>query len=683
MSSLAMSGVFSGIETDVLIARSMAFNRMPLNRLEASKATWQVKDLAVADLESRLAVFKSQVDSLRSSDTLERMRGTSLDTDVLSASASASAIEGSYVIEVNQLATAHRLVHTTGLAETDTRVGVSTSAARNVNGVADADAVWFTTSTNGATYTFDFGDQADIDAVALGVSTGYSMNQVAALINVRSQAVSGYDAAAVVEDSGQYYLELTAEELGPIGELTHALTGGDAIAEFADEADWTKTDGQGGAFVYTYDGVTRTLNTGSGTTLTDLVDLINNDAGNPGVTASLLEYNSTYHLSLGARETGSAYAITIDDGATTLVGLDTSDFTETQQARDAQIKVDGFPPGGEDWIERSSNTVSDVIPNVTIGLRTTGTTTITVARDTEPLRSDLSNLAAVYNGLVDKIVELTGVNERTGSGGALRGDSTVSRLLDSLRSAIASPVAGFLSGSDPLTLAAEIGLEFGQTGDDGLPAFDEIGKLHLDESTLSDALASNYRAVLDLVGAVGTGSSDSNDIQFTSADESTEGGTYEVRVDFNASGAVMMAMVRREGQTAWRNLAIDGSELTGEDDTPEEGLKLTAVWDSGQGAYTEYADVRVRQGFAQLLYNRVDGLLDEVTGVIVGRRDHYDSAIATIDKNIEFQERLLVTKQKNLERKYARLELTLAKLDAQRGAFDSLFAALAANDNKE
>ncbi len=41
MSETALSGVFSGIDSDVLIARSMAFNRIPLSRLNSQKSQWQ------------------------------------------------------------------------------------------------------------------------------------------------------------------------------------------------------------------------------------------------------------------------------------------------------------------------------------------------------------------------------------------------------------------------------------------------------------------------------------------------------------------------------------------------------------------------------------------------------------------------------------------------------------------
>ncbi|MDP6546656.1 MAG: flagellar filament capping protein FliD [Phycisphaerae bacterium] len=325
-----------------------------------------------------------------------------------------------------------------------------------------------------------------------------------------------------------------------------------------------------------------------------------------------------------------------------------------------------------------------MIPNVTITANTTGTTSINVTRDTGLLQSDLSNLTLVYNGLVDKITAYAGYNDETETGGVLQGDSSISRLLDTLRSGVTAAVPGFLAGTDGFTLASEIGLAFGSTDLAGLPVFEDIGKMFLDEAVLSSAISSDYRAVVDLIGGSGTGTSDNSDIQFTSSHDSTEGGTYNVRVDFNASGTVTLAMIRKDGETAWRNLTIDASDntLTGQLDNAEQYLKLAAVWDT-TGAYTASGDVRVRQGFGNVLYDRVSDLLDNVTGIIASKREHYNSAIDTVDKNIEFQQRLLETKQTNLEKKYARMETALAKLDAQRAAFDAVFASLDSMRNSD
>ena len=677
MSELGLSGVFSGIDTDILIARSMAFNRIPLDRLNVQKSVWQAKDNALADLEARLATFKSQVDSLRSDATLEKVISTSVDRDVLSASAATGATEGTHQVVINQLAQAHRFVHDAGLAETTSTVGAAKSTALNINGMADADATWFTTSGSGATYTLDFDSEDDITGVVFAVSTGYSMNQVAALINVRSQAVNGYDAASVEVDAqtGKSYLRLTAQSGATEGTMAQTLTAGDAIAELEDNADWTKTAAGGGTFSYTYDSTSRTVSVTSDTTLEGLRDLINNDAQNPGVRASILEYNSAYHLVLAGKDTGTSYSITVDNLATTIEGFDTADFIETQTAQDIELRVDGYPSAA--WITRDSNMVTDVIPNVTIAVTATGSTAINIFRDTGQVRSDLSNLAAVYNGVLAKITAYAGYDSETETGGVLQGDTSITRLLDTLRSGVTSAVPGFLSGTDTFTLASEIGLEFGQTDENGLPVFAEMGKMFLNETVLSSAMASDYRAVANLIGGSGTGASDNSDIQFTSSHDTTEGGTYNVRIDFDANGAVTLAMIRKDGETPWRNLTIDASDntLTGEVGNDEQYLELAAVWD-GSGAYTATGDVRVRQGFGNVLYERVSDLLDNVTGIIAAKRNHYSSAIETVEKNVESQERLLATKEMYLIEKYARMETALARLDSQRAMFDALFASV-------
>jgi flagellar hook-associated protein 2 len=674
-SDLALTGVFSGIDSEVLVEQAMAYNRRPLDRLEQQRAAWQEKDQAVAELERRLTTFRSQVDSLRSAETLEKTGAVSLDSDVLTASASAGATEATHQVQVNQLAQAHRLVHDAGLAAETDPVGAEKSTALNTNGVADPDATWFTAGANGATYTFDFDAEADIDNVAFAADTAYTMNEVAALINARSQAVSGYDAASVEADSqtGKSYLRLSAQSSDTAGTMTQTLAAGDAVDELDDEDDWTKTAAGTGEFVYTYDGTTRAVVLTEGATLANLRDLINNDAQNPGVSASILEYDSAYHLVLAGRDTGADYALAIDHLATTIDGFDTPDFVETQAAQNSQFRVDGYPAG--DWIERNANTVSDVIPHVTLTARTTGTTSVSISRDTSLLRSDLENLAAVYNGLVDKIGLYAGYDTETESGGVLQGDTSITHLMDALRSGITAPVAGFTTDTDPFTLASQIGLHFGQADDSGMPVMEDVGKLFYDADTLEEALASDYRGVLELIGGWGKGSSDSEDILFDGAHESTAGGTYEVRVDFNASGAVTLAMIRNEGETSWRNLDISGTELSGQEGNPEQYLQLNTVWD-GSGAYTATATVRVQRGFAHLLYDRAAAILDEATGALAAKRDHYDSAIESLDRNIQTQERLLETRRQHLEDKYARLEATLARLDAQRGAFEAMMTAL-------
>jgi len=73
----------------------------------------------------------------------------------------------------------------------------------------------------------------------------------------------------------------------------------------------------GGNFIYSYNHQERVITAVEDeTTLEDLVNLINNDEDNPGVTASLLYQGGKYHLMLSGQETGEDYKITLNTSST-------------------------------------------------------------------------------------------------------------------------------------------------------------------------------------------------------------------------------------------------------------------------------------------------------------------------------------------------------------------------------
>ncbi|MBC8472441.1 MAG: flagellar filament capping protein FliD [Planctomycetes bacterium] len=71
-----------------------------------------------------------------------------------------------------------------------------------------------------------------------------------------------------------------------------------------------------GTFIYSYNNKETSITTTATTTLTDMVNLINNDADNPGITASLLYYNDAYHMVMNGNDAGSDYKISINASST-------------------------------------------------------------------------------------------------------------------------------------------------------------------------------------------------------------------------------------------------------------------------------------------------------------------------------------------------------------------------------
>jgi len=442
-------------------------------------------------------------------------------------------------------------------------------------------------------------------------------------------------------------------------------------------------DPAAGKLIYTYgtgdDAVTRTIQTTSDTTLEELRDQINNDAGNPGVAASILEYevdgDHVYHLVLSGTDSGVDYGITIEAG-TTLAGFGAATFGETQSAQDSWLKVDGYPSGEESWISRSTNSVSNVVQGVTLNLQKVGSSNISLTRDTSKLKTDLQNLVNSYNTIQKKVDEYTGYDATNKKSGILQGDETLNGVLFSIRSDLLGQAAGFADGSDSYTLASQIGI-----------TVDRDGVMELDTSVLDDALESDYLGVLSFIGADRSGASDSDYIQFHGAYVKTAPGVYETQVNFDTdTGDIVTAYIRKEGESIWRPMDIDpvNNLVTGQAKQDEVYLSLTAIWD-GQveegGIRHQEATVRLRQGIGGTLYERLDTMTAAKTGIFAVKDTYIEAQIKAIASNIESKQRALADQEERLRARYARLEAMLSQMDSQRAAFEAMMTSVANNNS--
>jgi len=666
MADLGLTGIFSGIDTDLLIAHTIAANSTRLNTLTLRKSEQQAEVSALNEMEGALANLQYAANALRDASTLRQVTASTTDSDV--AYAASGTAEGAFAVHVEQLAAADRQVHDGVITWTHTK-----SVSGGDDEYLSADDISGNTGTD-YKFIFQFSDEAEVTVdLSAYDATGITLNELISEINT----AAGYTAATTVQDGDEYLLGLQAQNAAKSTVLTvtddDSVNLLDNINDFAQTADSLLGTGMligAGQFVYTYDGTTRTITTTADTTFGEFLGLINNDAGNPGVRASSLLHQGV-HLVLAGQDTGEDFTITVE-AATTLEGFATGDWTETQTAQNAKIQVDGYP--NPDFIERSSNTVTDVLPG-TLHLTGTGDTTITLSRTTATLKQNLTNLAAVLNTVKTKIDTYTGYNQADETSGVLQGDYFLNGVFNQIRAALIQPAAGFLDGSETFTLANQIGLEA-----------DRYGEFSFDEAAFDEAVAEDYQAVLNLIGAVATGAVDSSDIQFTSAGESTQGGTYDLKVEYDAVGDIASAQIKLEDEDTYRDLDVAGATLTGVYGNPEQYLMLTVV--SGGTSETRNYTVRVRQGIAGQIYDRLQDILDEVDGTLATKLNGYSNAtdsgsIDIIDQNIEREEIRLEEMEERLVAQYARLEATLARLDAQRGAFDSLFAALESNKESD
>ncbi len=129
---------------------------------------------------------------------------------------------------------------------------------------------------------------------------------------------------------------ITAEATNKAFEGNHTVI----VNQLATADHWVHTTGLeyaedfvgAGTFIYSYNGKETVITTTSTTTLEDLVGLINNDADNPGMTASLLHYGDAYHLMLNGNDAGSDYQISVNSSSTEVWQADEALTVNTDNA---------------------------------------------------------------------------------------------------------------------------------------------------------------------------------------------------------------------------------------------------------------------------------------------------------------------------------------------------------------
>ncbi|MHC4430305.1 MAG: flagellar filament capping protein FliD, partial [Planctomycetota bacterium] len=151
----------------------------------------------------------------------------------------------------------------------------------------------------------------------------------------------------------------------------------------------------------------------------------------------------------------------------------------------------------------------------------------------------------------------------------------------------------------------------------------------------------------------------------------------EVTISNPGSGNVIESARIRQTDGTWHDASIDGNIITGDstfDDDgggplyPENGLQLSVDL-SSVGTFTD--TVRVKKGFAGELEEMLDDLLRTDGRLEVSEEISQDN-IDRIEERIADEETRLEKIQDRLIEKFARLEKTLAALDQQMAAVNSI-----------
>lgn len=141
-------------------------------------------------------------------------------------------------------------------------------------------------------------------------------------------------------------------------------------------------------------------------------------------------------------------------------------------------------------VTRSTNTITDLVPGLTINLVGTGNSTITVAQDNSALSSKVSAFVTAFNTLDKSLKDISSYDATAKKGAILYGDSTINSLRREIRSIITS------------TLGVDATTSYNRLSQVGV-SFKSDGTLSLDSTALNTAISANFNKVAKLFSGTG------------------------------------------------------------------------------------------------------------------------------------------------------------------------------------
>ncbi len=409
-------------------------------------------------------------------------------------------------------------------------------------------------------------------------------------------------------------------------------------------------------FAFECDGEEIAIEVPANTTAQQLVEMINSDpVARELVSADLLSDGDKLYFRLSGSETGADHAITVLD-TTTLADYTSAEFSNVRVAQNAKIKVDGFPAGADEWMERDSNTVDDVVPGLELTLSDTteGSVNLTVTCDTDVTKENIESFLEEVNSLIREIQELTGrvvtYVEDEESGDKMEAYTIDSYALDmvynDIKSQMSMSVVGFSNEYDTYNALSQLGL-YTDT-DEGSDTF---GQLVIEEDDLDKALEENPYAIAELLSCKNTGISDTRGVQVASTIEGiTDPGAYEFEYTVEG-GVVVSATVNGEPAT------IDGNTVTAAAGTSAAGMVLE-ISNLAEGSHS--ADLRVKEGIVSQLQTAIETWTNAENGTLTTVSDTYDADATKLENDIYYQEERLAKMEADLRRKYSVLDGQLA-----------------------
>lgn len=464
-------------------------------------------------------------------------------------------------------------------------------------------------------------------------------------------------------------------------------------------------------------------------TLNSLADKIN--AANVGVSASIVKVTISgadkYRLVLTSSKTGTDNAIVMNNvTAGTLESLGIKDASSNytnvlSAAANATFTLNGVA------YERSTNTVDDVVPGLTITLKKQGAgaaTQFTVGLDADKVVEAVKGWLDSVNSTQDLLKRVSDYNPDTKQAGILSGESLVRNQQRMIRSSISNVVAGLPADMNRLS---QVGINTGSWGTA------DYGKVVIDEAKFKEMLIKDAEGVARLFGALrnnpalapnggtvalNSGSSTAtnyalNDVinDVTDSDRfGTAGGGWKsgaaptisapqgFTITFNGAKTIDQLTLYQPdptgfpastyglkdftleyydaGTATWKTLEtvtnFGGTSQTWDFDpvtTSQVRIQVTATYNNYEARVTELKVGEYNNGAVIDQYRYLRSVFETETGALDVKDDTLTKRIERANDQIDRIEQQLVEREERLRQQFARMEQAMARLKTQGSAF--------------
>ncbi|SIS46838.1 flagellar filament capping protein FliD [Neptunomonas antarctica] len=246
----------------------------------------------------------------------------------------------------------------------------------------------------------------------------------------------------------------------------------------------------------------------------DIADKIN--AAESDVQASVLLVDGQYQLMISAPSgANNALEITGDDPSLDIFAFNATNYagvTETQQAQDSEIKINGLT------VFRESNEINDVIEGLTFNINKASPDekfTFTISEDKDTAEQSVRDFVDAYNTLYDTAKSLTGTSTDAETNISTRGELATDSLAKSVMSRIRQMVGTAVPGVSDFNSLSMVGI---RTQLDG--------KLEINETDFTAAVKDNFDKIGALFSPQTSSSTSDVDVSIGSYASKTVSGVY-------------------------------------------------------------------------------------------------------------------------------------------------------------